>query len=458
MLRAAIGPTILCSMIACARPGAVAGPEAGPERARARRERVPARDPHAEIERFHVPLGDAPVRGPATASVTVVMFSDFECPYCERGHETLLELARRYPQDVRIAYKAYPLDFHGYALFAAMAARSAQAQGKFWDFHDRLYSKHGLDVPRVFQYAEEVGLDLDALRRDLDGLEHGPAVARDIRQARRLGVTATPTFFVNGRVMDGARPIDEFADLVDEEIALAKQWRSEGVAAEDIYEHAIRDGFREIVYSQGDRRLDPDTVVPVPIGDSPVRGPAEAPVTIVVFGDFECPYCARGFATLESLRERYGERLRIVYKHFPLSFHSRAFVAARASEAAKAQGKFWAFHDALYTLGAKFDEDDLSGIAKQAGLDGKKFARAMQDATLDRAIERDQQLALSLGVGGTPAFFINGRPLEGAQPEVNFRIVIEEELDRAAAAVARGTAPADVYEKLSHQPLEDDPT
>lgn len=410
----------------------------------------------AAIERYHVPLHDAPARGPADAAVTVVMFSDFECPYCQAGHEILLELRRRHPEDVRVAYKAFPLDMHPHALLAAMAARSAQAQGKFWDFHDRLFSQRGLDFDTLLSHARAAQLDLEALQRDLRALEHGPEVSRDLRLGRRLGVHSTPTFFINGRLLTGAQPLENFEVVIEEELELASQWRAQGVAPERTYEHAIADGYRKVVYTD-DRRLDLDAVTPVPLGGSPRLGPDDAPVTIVVFGDFECPYCARGHETITALREHYGSKLRLVYKHSPLPFHSHAHLAARASVAAQAQGKFWAFHDALYARRARFDQDDLSEIAKEIGLDMKKFRKAMESLELDRAIEQDQSLAMSLGVSGTPAYFVNGRPVQGAQPELVFRLLIEEELERAAAATARGVTGAELYETLTHTQLPDAP-
>jgi protein-disulfide isomerase len=409
-----------------------------------------------EIERFYVPLLDSPARGPADAAVTVVMFSDFECPFCQSGHEILEQLRVRYPGAVRVAYKAFPLDMHPHALLAAMAARSAQTQGKFWGFHDRLFSQRGIDFDTILEHAEAAGIDPEALRRDVMSLAHGPEVSRDLRLGRRLGVSSTPTFFINGRMLTGAQPLEEFEALVEEELVLAEQWRKEGVEPDQLYEHAIRDGYRKVVYT-GDRRSDPDAVVPVPLGDSPRLGPDDAPVTIVTFGDFECPFCVRGNDTLESLRERYGDRVRIVYKHSPLAFHSFAFVAARATVAAKAQGKFWPFHDALYARKARFDEDDINEIAKEVGLDMKKFRKAMTSLELDRAIEQDLSLAMSLGVSGTPAFFVNGRAVHGAQPELVFRLMIEEELDRAAAAKARGVQGSELYETLTHTPLDDAP-
>jgi protein-disulfide isomerase len=409
-----------------------------------------------EIERYYVPLTDSPARGPANAAVTVVMFSDFECPYCQSGHEILEELRVRYPGAVRVAYKAFPLDMHPNALAAAMAARSAQSQGKFWGFHDRLFSQRGLDPDTLMRNAAQTGVDVEALRRDLQSLAFGPEVSRDLRLGRRLGVSSTPTFFINGRMLTGAQPLEEFEALVEEELLLAERWLEEGVPPDQLYAHAIRDGYRKVVYTN-DNRLDPDAVVPVPLGGSPRLGPDDAPITIVEFGDFECPYCVRGNATMQALRERYGSRLRLVYKHSPLAFHSHAFVVARATVAAQAQGKFWEYHDALYARRAKLDEDDIQAIAKEVGLDMKKFRKAMESLEIDRAIEQDLSLAMSLGVSGTPAFFVNGRAVSGAQPELVFRLMIEEELDRAAAATARGVPGADLYETLTHTPLDDVP-
>ena len=122
--------------------------------------------------------------------------------------------------------------------------------------------------------------------------------------------------------------------------------------------------------------------------------------------------------------------------------------------AAHDQGKFWAFHDALYRKRAKFDEQDLYAIAKDLRLDMPRFKRAMNGTDLDARISRDQQLAMALGVRGTPAYFVNGRPIEGARPELHFRLLVEEELQRAAAALAEGVKPEQLYETLIQRAIE----
>ena len=407
-------------------------------------------------ERYYVSLGDAPTRGPADAPVTIVMFSDFECPYCARGLETMNALLERYPQDVRVAYKAYPLDFHENAFLAAMAARSAQSQGKFWAFHDRLYTVDSLDRTTLETLAGESGLDRSRLQQDLESLQYGQEVLRDLRQGRNLGVSSTPSFFVNGRLVKGAQPVEEIAVLVEQELALAKKWREQGVRSGDIYQHAISDGYRRVEYTER-AGLDSDQTYVVPVGDSPSKGPADALVTIVEFGDFECPFCVRGNHVLNQLEKRYGDELRIVYKHFPLPFHSHAFLAARASMAAHAQGKFWPYHDALYRREAQIDSGDFVEIAKLLGLDMKAFERSMSDTKLDAAIVADQALAAAVGVQGTPAYFINGRAIEGARPEWQFRLIIDEELVRARNLVDDGLPPSKVYDTVIRQPFQPSP-
>jgi len=405
-------------------------------------------------ERFFVEVGDAPFRGPVEAPVTVIMFSDFECPFCLQGYETLERLGEKYGDRVRLVYKAFPLDIHENALVLAMAARSAQAQDRFWEFHDLLFKPQASGPEHLLDLARSAGLDLDALVRDVESLEYGPEVYRDMRQGRRLGVSSTPTFFINGRLLTGAKPLEAFEAIVDEELGVVQKWRAEGLPADHVYAHAIKDGYRRVEYSEGQRGLDPDEVVAVPIGDSPTRGPANAEVTIVAFEDFECPFCVRGHEALAELERIYPDRLRFVFKHNPLHFHRHAFTASRAAMVAAEQGKFWEYHDRLYARGAAFDDDALAAIAQDIGLDMPRFLQRMSKADLDARIEVDLELAAAIGVTGTPAYFINGRPVEGAMPLLHFRLIVEEEMDRARDALARGVEPSSLYDTLSRQPLE----
>jgi protein-disulfide isomerase len=164
----------------------------------------------------------------------------------------------------------------------------------------------------------------------------------------------------------------------------------------------------------------------------PQLGPATAPVTIVEFGDFQCPFCKRAQPTLKQVLAKYGNKVRLVYMDFPLSFHKNAMAAAEGARCANEQGKFWPFHDQLFADQSKLDPSDLKQIAKKLGLDTKRFDACLDKDKYRSAIEADVKEGGELGVEGTPAFFINGRPLSGAQPFGQFAQVINEELARSS--------------------------
>jgi protein-disulfide isomerase len=165
-----------------------------------------------------LPIAGAPSRGPAGASITIVEFADFECPFCARAEVTLHALERRHPGDVRVVYKNLPLRMHPHARLAAKAALAAEAQGRFWEFHDRLYA-HGGGAPDravLERIAADLRLDGERFSRDLDDPALEARVAADERDAAALGVEGTPTFYVNGRRINGAFPLAVF------EAAIAK--------------------------------------------------------------------------------------------------------------------------------------------------------------------------------------------------------------------------------------------
>jgi protein-disulfide isomerase len=168
--------------------------------------------------------------------------------------------------------------------------------------------------------------------------------------------------------------------------------------------------------------------VRIEAGSAPVRGAAGAPVTVVVYSDFQCPFCARGADRMKEIAQRYGERVRFVFKHQPLPMHGDAKLAAVASIAAAEQGRFWEFHDALFARQGELDRAGLRQRAAELGLDGERFAQALDDAGLAAKVAADQEEAERLGVRGTPTFFVNGRKLIGAQPLASFTAVIDEEL------------------------------
>lgn len=178
---------------------------------------------------------------------------------------------------------------------------------------------------------------------------------------------------------------------------------------------------------------DPQKVREVAIGDSPVRGPGDACVTIVEFSDFECGYCAASAPVLARLCAEYPSQVRWVFKHHPMPFHRRAVLAHRAAVAALAQGKFWEMHDRLFRAQEKLDMESLRGHAAALGLDVGLFEEQVASSDTATALLEDEAEARKLGVEGVPSFFLNGRYLAGSQPYEVFRERIEAELKTSQA-------------------------
>lgn len=192
----------------------------------------------------------------------------------------------------------------------------------------------------------------------------------------------------------------------------------------------------------------------VEIGDAFAKGSDTAKVTIVMFSDFQCPFCARVQKTLKELERDYGKDLRFVAKHNPLGFHKEAQGAATAAEAAGKQGKFWEMHDLLYENTKSLSESEFKRWAKKLKLNVSKFQRDRDAAAVLSKIEGDKAQALKLGSRGTPSFFINGRFIAGAQPTSAFKAMIDEEMKKADERIAAGVARSKVYEDIIASGLE----
>ncbi len=165
--------------------------------------------------------------------------------------------------------------------------------------------------------------------------------------------------------------------------------------------------------------------VKIDIGKSPVKGNPKAPVAIVVFSEFQCPFCMRVEPTLKEVATTYGDKVKFVWKNYPLPMHNMARPAAQAAWAAQQQGKFWEFHDEVFAKAGRFTNEDLEAIAQKLGLNIDRFKKDMASPEAAKAIDEDMKVAESLGVQGTPGFFINGVSLRGAQPLENFKSIID---------------------------------
>lgn len=167
---------------------------------------------------------------------------------------------------------------------------------------------------------------------------------------------------------------------------------------------------------------------------SRVRGNPSAAVTIVEFADFQCPFCRKAEATLQTLLKKYDGRVKLAYRDFPLSqIHDHAELAAEASHCALSQGKFWEMHDAMFADGAKLDEAGLVRSATALGMDQNSFESCMTSGKYKTVVQQDLEAGSQAGVEATPAFFINGESLSGARPEADFAEIIDRQLAASAS-------------------------
>jgi protein-disulfide isomerase len=170
---------------------------------------------------YDVKTGAAPVKGAETASVTIVEFAEFQCPFCMRVRPTLEQIEHTYKDRVRFVWKHLPLvSIHSHAMGAAIAVEAARNQGRFWEYHDKLFANQAqLEPNDLRKYAQELGLNLARFDRDSTDQDLKTKVLEDMTEATSLGISSTPTFFINGRLVSGAMPFETFSTIIDEELA-----------------------------------------------------------------------------------------------------------------------------------------------------------------------------------------------------------------------------------------------
>ena len=161
----------------------------------------------------------APSKGPANARITVVEFSDFQCPYCSQAIAKADNLLKQYPKDVRLVFKQFPLDMHSEAKLSAMAALAANEQGKFWPMHDKLFANfRRLNRVNILQWAQESGLDMPRFTAALDSGKYAKTVEKDLAEGEAIGVQGTPTFFINGQRLNAPLDLEVVKPIIDAEL------------------------------------------------------------------------------------------------------------------------------------------------------------------------------------------------------------------------------------------------
>ena len=275
-------------------------------------------------------------------------------------------------------------------------------------------------------------------RQRIEGLINEKLLAKEAKK-RGLSIPALVDAEVTSKVdLITEQEIDNFyqankAQLKGEEEKIREQIRA---YLQNQKIQARREAFLQSLRSQAKVavNLKPPPVhrVEVRVEGAPFKGGENAPVTIVKFEDFHCPFCNKVQSTLEQLLARYGEKVKLVHRDFPIdNIHPAARKGHEAARCAHEQGKFWAYHDKLYSNAPKASAEDLMSYAKQVELDLQAFDKCFSSGRHKAAVQKDLEEGSRLGVTGTPTFFINGRLISGAQPLQSFVSVIENELARA---------------------------
>ncbi len=397
---------------------------------------TPATEAATSSQRWLVPVGTSPVRGPADALVTIVEFADFQCPYSKQAEAILRRLEARFPNKLRVAWKDYPLSAHPDADPAAQLAGEALRQkgvAGFWQAHDRLLAMS----PRVGRadleaLARELGLNLAEARKAIATERYRDAVDADVEALARVGTSGTPTFFVNGRMIQGEGE-EELGQIVAEALDEARRVMASGVPQGRLYDE-LQKGAR----AAGEPR--PRIVLPDP-GRRPARGgpPARA-IAVHEFCDLSLARCAWFEPVLRKTLQGYGDEVRLVWWDVGDPQRPEANRARRAALAANATpGGFWRMHDAIL---ADLRTDDfrppppeklglpaLREHARRLGIDLTTFDYAM--ASDDGTTAEREEVERARGLGLRPGtLVIDDEVHSGFEPPLLWRKAIDRALAR----------------------------
>ena len=336
------------------------------------------------------------VQGTAEAPVTIVEYSDFQCPYCARYfNETYPQIKDQYVNTglVRYVFRHFPLQFHSEAESAAQAAECAGEQGKFWEMHDALFGNQAewagnAGAAAVFVDLAE-GLDLDGAEFEtcLNSDEYAAKIQADLQEGAAEGVTGTPAFRINGVELSGAQPFAAFQEQIEYFLAGGQPPTLEIPA----------DSYRSM-------------------------GEADAPVLITMFSDYQCPACTQvETLVMPQLIERYVDtgQARLVFREFPIpSLHPNAEKAAEAAVCAGEQDKYWEMHDKLFAsqdawTGEADPSPALKELAGEIGVNETAFGQCLDSGDATTIVQAEVMAGEMMGVNATPYFFVGDLPIRG---------------------------------------------
>ncbi len=326
---------------------------------------------------------------------------------------------------VQIVYKEYPVVGGDVAYLGSLAGQCAGDQDQFWPMHDWLFNNistwRANDAPDQLKIAAaDLGLDTEAFNACLDEQTLRDLIVEDYREGQVYGIRGTPNFAINGHLVQGLLPFEGMAVIID-------------ALLEEAETGALPEGVQTATPSP--------TPMPTPTPDTnfdeepaATRGAEDAPVTIVEFSDYQCPFCQRHFVqTMPQLVENYIDtgKVRYTFKDFPLtSIHPEAVAASLAAECAGEQDAYWEMHDKLFNEQGRWSGqansiESYSAFAEEISLDTVAFDQCMEEERYAENISQNFQEGVDAGVTGTPAFFINGQFISGAQPYEVFQQIID---------------------------------
>ncbi len=359
-------------------------------------------------------IGQPPAKGPENAPVTLVEFADFHCGFCKRVQPTLEEVFAKFPGQIQLVFRHFPLSkTPGTGSYLTHeAATCAQEQGKFWEYHDAIFKLPGAPEESDLQIlAQNIGLNPTQFQECLKSGKYRNVIEADLAEGQKRGVQGTPTTFINDQTVGGAYPLEHFVGVIE----------------------SILDPTKPKPAAQAEQKPEPPPAVVQfnDLEDRPSLGPKDAPVTLVEYSDFFCPFCQRVTPTLEQLVKNYPGKIRRVWRHYPLAFHQGADRVHEASECAHEQGKFWPYHDKLFQKqGTPLNDENLIKLAKELDLNKKKFEKCLTSGKYKELVKKEIAHGNEVGVQGTPAVFVNGKLVSGAQPYENFDRLIQGELGK----------------------------
>ncbi len=389
--------------------------------------------------------------GSRSASVTLVVFLDLECPFCGRAWDTVEQLQTKFgAAQLRVVVKHLPLGFHKHAVTAARHLLEVQRQhgdiAASAFLRRVLHDQERMDDTSLLQaWAAQSSPhpDPNAPSTRVFSLTVEEQLLRDQALATRLGIDGTPAFRINGIALEGALPAAEFEPIIERELINTQRLVAQGMPPGDVYANRVSTNHQPTRLEPARAPEQDETRWAVPVGNSPQLGPPAAPVTIVAFMDYQCPFCERGFLTLKRLREKYPSQLRIAWRHRPLDFHEQAQAASEFAievRKQKADAAFWDATEQLFSQQADLSSATYARIAAKLGIDVTAWHKHASQHDSDATLSADADVADAFGVEGTPQFFVNGLRVKGSKPIEEFARLIDREL-AAAEALKQGGAP-----------------